>query len=424
MADDFQLLREYVERGSDDAFRELVERHARLVYGTTRRVLDNETLAEEATQATFILLARKAAGLRPGTIVAGWLFRTARFVALESRRQEQRRRQHQDNFMELNGPPELVWEKIAPLVDEAMSSLGAGERDAVVLRFFEDRSFAEVAGALGTTEAAAKMRVGRALEKLRHSFLRQGMAVSAVVLSAAFTAHGAGSLPVGLTVAVSSAALASGTAGSTSITALVKGALLIMAWNKTRNAIVAVVILLLLAGGTVVTFKQIHHTKHRAPIVATFEPMAGEWEGTFVMSGNGMAEPFKQNAALSIRTIQDGRGCEIEMRVLRPDGKVGRIYHFTHAIAGGGNQIVTQDDPSVARVAGAGMVTASEHNERTGVWRAAFRAELPDGKGSTDCEWIRIGDELTIVRHDRDGNEGEGTSEMRLRKTSFNRPVL
>jgi RNA polymerase sigma factor (sigma-70 family) len=424
MADDFQLLREYVERGSDDAFRELVGRHARLVYGTARRVLDNDALAEEATQATFILLARKAAGLRPGTVVAGWLYRTARFVALESRRQEQRRRQHQENFVELNGPPELVWEKIAPLVDEAMASLGAAERDAVVLRFFEGRSFAEVAGALGTTEAAAKMRVGRALGKLRRSFSREGMAVSAVVLSTAFTAQGTGSLPAGLTVAVSSAALASGVTGSTSITALVKGALLIMAWNKVRNAIATVVILLLLAGGAAVTFKQIHGAKYRAPTVATFEPMAGEWEGTFVMSGHGMAEPLKQTAELSIRTGQQGRACEIEMRVLTPGGRVGRIYHFTHSIAGGGNQIVTQDDPSVARVAGAGIVTLSEHNKSTGKWRAAFRAELPDGKGSTDCEWVRTGDELTIVRHDRDENAGEGTSEIRLRKAASQRPML
>jgi hypothetical protein len=305
-----------------------------------------------------------------------------------------------------------------------MDSLAAGERDAVVLRFFEDRSFAEVAGALGTTEAAAKMRVGRALEKMRHSFSRRGMAISAVVLSAAFAAQGAGSLPAGLTVAASSAALASGAAGSTSITALVKGALLIMAWNKVRNLAAAMITLLFLGGVTVVTFKLIDHANHRVPPVATFEPMAGEWEGTFVMSGNGMAEPLKQTAELSIRTGQQGRACEIEMRVLTPGGSVGRIYHFTHSIAGGGNQIVTQDDPSVARVAGAGIVTVSEHNKSTGEWRAAFRAELSDGKGSTDSEWIRTGDELTIVRHDRDGNAGEGTSEMRLRKASNQRPVL
>jgi hypothetical protein len=83
------------------------------------------------------------------------------------------------------------------------------------------------------------------------------------------------------------------------------------------------------------------------------------------MSGNGLAEPFKQNAGTQHSNGAAGRACEIEMRVLKPDGKVGRVYHFTHAIADGGNQIVTQDDPSVARVAGAGMVTVSEHNERT-----------------------------------------------------------
>src|SRR2546421_11369924 len=158
MTDDFELLREHVQGGSDEAFRALVERHAGMVQGAARRIVRNEQLAEEVTQAVFILLARKAGSLRRGTIVAGWLYRTARFVALEALRKEQRRHLNYESFARMTAPRETasVWAQIEPLLEEAMSRLRTGDRNALVLRFLEERRFAEVAGVLGTSEAAAK----------------------------------------------------------------------------------------------------------------------------------------------------------------------------------------------------------------------------------------------------------------------------
>src|SRR5262245_52000141 len=98
MPDDFELLREHVERGSEDAFRTLVERHAGMVYGTALRMVREAVLAEEVMQAVFVILARKAASLRPGTVLAGWLHRTTHFVALEALRSERRRQQHYRQF--------------------------------------------------------------------------------------------------------------------------------------------------------------------------------------------------------------------------------------------------------------------------------------------------------------------------------------
>src|SRR5436305_12125693 len=95
-----------------------------------------------------------------------------------------------------------VWMKIAPLLDEAMERLRSTDRDAVVLRFLEERSFAEVASALGASEAAAKMRVSRALEKLRTFFARRGVVVPAAALAAVFSAHGACAAPTGLSAKV------------------------------------------------------------------------------------------------------------------------------------------------------------------------------------------------------------------------------
>src|SRR2546427_9906851 len=88
MSDDFELLREHVERGSDEAFRTLVERHSGMVHGAAMRIVRDEHLAEEVTQAVFIILARKGARLRRGTILAGWLHRAARLVALGALRGE------------------------------------------------------------------------------------------------------------------------------------------------------------------------------------------------------------------------------------------------------------------------------------------------------------------------------------------------
>jgi DNA-directed RNA polymerase specialized sigma24 family protein len=91
MPDDFELLRQYVEHGSSEAFEVLVERHSGMLHGAALRVVRDESRAEEITQAVFIILARKAASLRRRTILAGWLYRTAHFVALETLRAERRR---------------------------------------------------------------------------------------------------------------------------------------------------------------------------------------------------------------------------------------------------------------------------------------------------------------------------------------------
>ena len=81
MLEDVELLRRYAVDGSEEAFRSLLERHAGLVYSAAMRQLRDPHLAEEVTQAVFVVLARKAGALRPGTILVGWLFRTTRFVA-------------------------------------------------------------------------------------------------------------------------------------------------------------------------------------------------------------------------------------------------------------------------------------------------------------------------------------------------------
>ncbi len=171
--DDIALLKQYAESHSESAFAALVERHVNLVYSVALRSVGNAHAAEEIAQAVFIILARKAKSLGDQTVVSGWLYQTARLTAANFVRGEIRRQnREQEAYMQsiLNEPESETWRQIAPLLDDAMGRLGEKDRNAVVLRFFENKNLDEVGAALGASEDAAKMRVNRALEKLRKIF--------------------------------------------------------------------------------------------------------------------------------------------------------------------------------------------------------------------------------------------------------------
>jgi RNA polymerase sigma factor (sigma-70 family) len=257
---DMDLLRDYQRQGSEEAFAELVRRHVNLVYSAALRHAGIAAHAEEITQAVFVILARKAAGLRPDTILDAWLYETTRLTALSFLRGERRRQWReqeaymQSTFRESTG--DLVWHQLSPLLDEAMARLGKKDREAVVLRFFKDKSLREVAAALQVTEAAAQSRVHRALEKLHRYFARRGVSSTTAIIAGAISAHSVQAAPVALAKAVTAVALAKGATASTSTLALIKGALKIMACTKMKATIVAGVVAILVAGTTPIV---IHH---------------------------------------------------------------------------------------------------------------------------------------------------------------------
>jgi RNA polymerase sigma factor (sigma-70 family) len=170
MNDDMALVREYAASQSEQAFETLVSRHVNLVYSAALRQARDAALAQEITQAVFIILARKAGSLSPKTILSGWLYRTARFAAADALK-IQRRRQHREQEALMEGvfqnESDTAWEQLSPLLDEAMARLRDKDRDTIVLRFFENKSLQEVGDALGMEERAAQKRIARSLEKLR-----------------------------------------------------------------------------------------------------------------------------------------------------------------------------------------------------------------------------------------------------------------
>lgn len=223
MKDDAELLRLYAHDRSEPAFSELVRRHVNFVYSAALRQVNGDAhLAGDVTQIVFTDLARKAKSLAGHQVLAGWLFTSTRFAASRLIRTEQRRRirEQEAEVMHENEPLETdsaAWERISPVLDEALGQLNTVDRDAVLLRYFEGRGFSEIGRHLRVSENAARMRVDRALEKLRDQLARRGLTSTTATLGAALGTYGVIGAPTSLSAVVTGAALASGGAAATTV---------------------------------------------------------------------------------------------------------------------------------------------------------------------------------------------------------------
>src|SRR6267378_2197115 len=199
MSGDFELLREWTEKGNEEAFRSLVDKHLNLVYSVAKRRTSNPHQAEEVTQSVFIILARKAKSISHKAALAGWLYRTTQYAVAQIVRAEARRNQRHEKYSAMeNQTSDSVWEQLAPYLEDAMNHLGVIDRDAIVLRFMEEMSIHDVGQALGLSEEAARKRIQRGLEKLRAILLRRGISTTTVVLAAAISANALQAAPAGL----------------------------------------------------------------------------------------------------------------------------------------------------------------------------------------------------------------------------------
>ncbi len=186
---DADLLLAYARNGNQQAFCKLVERHVGLVTGVVRRQVGDAGAAEEAVQNVFSMLARKAGSARARPTLAGWLCRTALF---ESRRAQRRaalsiRRLHElMNHIHSLTPDtqDPRWSEALPFLDQAMAELSAADRDLLLLRFHERKSFQLIGDTLGKSADASQKQSERALEKLGNLLRRKGITLGVVAIAA------------------------------------------------------------------------------------------------------------------------------------------------------------------------------------------------------------------------------------------------
>jgi RNA polymerase sigma factor (sigma-70 family) len=230
MTPDPELLRRFAKTNSQDAFAELVKRHVNLVYSAALRQVNGDGhLAKDISQIVFTDLARKAGSLSHRETLTGWLYTSAHFAAAKIVRGENRRRDREEKFMcepihesgtgfqPVESASQIEWEKLRPTLDDAIHELKETDREAVLLRYFENRQFAEVGAKLGLNENAARMRVERALEKLRDIFTRRGI-TTATALASVISANAIQIAPANLAVMLTKASIA--TAGTGTFTLL------------------------------------------------------------------------------------------------------------------------------------------------------------------------------------------------------------
>ena len=216
MTSDSELLARFARSRSEDAFAELVRRHVNLVYSAAlRQVGGDGHLAQDVAQTVFSDLARKAPALVRRATLTGWLYTSARFAAAKIARAEHRRRDREEQFMREpnDAAPETDWEQLRPVLDEVMHQLQETDREAILLRYFENQPFAEIGARCGLNENAARMRVDRALEKLRGLLATRGV-TTAAALASVISAHAVQVAPVSLAATLTTTSLAGAGAGT------------------------------------------------------------------------------------------------------------------------------------------------------------------------------------------------------------------
>ncbi|MBI5770475.1 MAG: sigma-70 family RNA polymerase sigma factor [Verrucomicrobia bacterium] len=216
MTPDAILLRRYAEEQSEEAFAEFVQRHLPLVYAAAvRRLAGDAHRAKDIAQVVFCAAARDARKLARHAMLTGWLYTATRNAVVDTQRAESRRRTREEEAHALqvgsiDSAAGFEWTRLRPVLDAALDELAADDREAVLLRFFQSRTFAEIGAAVGASEEAARKRVDRALDKLRDRLDRRGISSTSAALAVALAGQAAAAVPAGLAASVTSTAVAAG----------------------------------------------------------------------------------------------------------------------------------------------------------------------------------------------------------------------
>jgi RNA polymerase sigma factor (sigma-70 family) len=249
--DDRELLSAYLSNASPDAFAQIVRQNIDLVYSAARRQLGDSHLADDVTQAVFVLLSHKAASVKGP--LAGWLLTATRFASRDARKIAARREYHErqaalmrpEQSLASDEPP---WETYAPILDDAIARLKPSDRDAVALRYFRGLSLEQVGVALGINAKTAEKRVARAIGRLRQTLAIKTSVPAVAVLASQLAARGSVAAPAKLieSIILTGPSIVKGTL----ISALARKAGQAMYWTKAKIAAMVIASVTVAGAGT------------------------------------------------------------------------------------------------------------------------------------------------------------------------------
>lgn len=241
MSTDSELLARFAASRDEDAFRQIVERHADKVYAVCLRVLGDAHAAEDAGQAVFLLLNRKAGSMGKGTILSAWLYRTAWNVARVARRKRgvRRRREREaavmraERALKEDVDRDRLLKRVGSQLDDVLSGLPSVHRDALAMRYLFGLSEKEMAHELGCPVGTVSARVSRAVARLRNRLQQRGVHLSAGALTALLAEHAAQAAPAGFVSSIHAACLGS-TGASIPAVGLVEETVKMLFWSKVK----------------------------------------------------------------------------------------------------------------------------------------------------------------------------------------------
>jgi RNA polymerase sigma factor (sigma-70 family) len=311
---DVQLMHVFATHRDETAFAALVRRHGPMVLRVCRRVLGHEQDAEDAFQATFLVLAQSAASLRKKASLASFLHGTAYRLALCAKRAAARRRKHEGRAPlrpSANPADDLSWREVRALVDEEIARLPEIYRSAFILCCLEDLSRAEAAQRLGVNENTLSSRLAEARKRLSQRLARRGVGLTAVLSALALALQSASALPAGLMATTIKTALATATGegltgiASASVITLVQSATSAMMASKVKIAMALLLSVSVLSGAGMWAYRGLAANALMLPAQPA-EPRVAK------VDDKPKTGPSKHAVAKTL---------EIQGRVLDPEGK-------------------------------------------------------------------------------------------------------
>jgi RNA polymerase sigma factor (sigma-70 family) len=249
--DDATLLRSFAEHGDEASLGILIQRHMGFVYSVALRRVNGDTHhAQDVSQQVLVDMGRKAKALSLHPALKAWLYTATRYTAGKLMKTEQRRRAREEaqsmNESFHQNAQTVDWDRLRPVLDEALEDLGNRDRRAVIQRFFEGLTFGQIGETEGITEDGARLRVNRALEKMAAVMKRRGIESTAAGLALGLTSEAAASVPQAVAEAVAQGTL--GVLRSTSVAGASVGLLSAAGYGKAALGISAGIALMAVLG--------------------------------------------------------------------------------------------------------------------------------------------------------------------------------